>query len=370
MNNSTSRIPELDGIRGVAILIVIVWHYVNNYLIHTDSSIVNFIFWFTCNFWNGVDLFFILSGLLIGGILLKYKNSKNYFRTFYLRRIFRIFPVYYFLLGMYVILIFAKPNLTGTSLFNNSIPVWSYALYCQNYLMIIKQSFGAGWLSVTWSLAIEEQFYLLLPALIFLINRKFLTILIVFLIILAAVLRFFSYPDNFLTYMSFQCRMDNLFAGVLIAMLFEKEKNVDFLKTKRTIIYAIFFILSGLMLYISYHNLNKFNNLNSLNYSYFMLFFSTLIIIAVLFKDSIIAKILRFKLLRQIGTVSYGIYLFHVIVIDLVYRILKMNGIYILNNFQVILIALVSFIFTFSISLLSYHFFESKLIKYSHKYTY
>jgi peptidoglycan/LPS O-acetylase OafA/YrhL len=92
---SPGRVPELDGLRGVAISLVIVFHYVAsaehrglNPWLH--RALTGFAFG-----WSGVDLFFILSGFLIGGILLDARSSPTYFRAFYMRRVFRILPLYY-----------------------------------------------------------------------------------------------------------------------------------------------------------------------------------------------------------------------------------------------------------------------------------
>ena len=90
-----SRIPELDGLRGLAILLVLVWHYFISSIsvgVGTWQAYAVVPFRLT---WSGVDLFFVLSGFLIGGILYDVKNSENYFKVFYFRRIYRIFPVYF-----------------------------------------------------------------------------------------------------------------------------------------------------------------------------------------------------------------------------------------------------------------------------------
>src|SRR5216117_2710692 len=90
-----ARIPELDGIRGLAILLVLVWHYWAS-RVHPPLGSAFAGIWMLCGLtWSGVDLFFVLSGFLIGGVLLEQRDSANYFKTFYVRRVCRIFPIYF-----------------------------------------------------------------------------------------------------------------------------------------------------------------------------------------------------------------------------------------------------------------------------------
>lgn len=300
--------------------------------------------------------------------MLKNKDSGNYFKTFYSRRILRIFPLYYTVLLIYFILSFSIPNITQIlpALFDNSVPIWSFAAYCQNYLMIIKQSFGAGWLSITWSLAIEEQFYLILPMLIYFLNRKFLTITIILLIITATVLRYSS--NNWFQYhLAFQCRMDSLFTGVLIAIIFMNESITILMRSKKILMHILFLIFLTLfilysfgLIYVPYY----------LIYSLFNILFGLFIILSLLFKDSLIAKFLRIKMLRKLGVISYGIYLFHVITINIIYWYLEKIGINTYDNLLVSFVAIFAFIITILLALVSFYYFENKLIKFGHRYKY
>lgn len=154
-----NRIPELDGLRGLAILLVVLLHYVKDGV--TGTGI-----WYSLGLaplrlaGTGVDLFFVLSGFLIGGILLDVKTTDTYYRTFYLRRFHRILPVYFLWLLLFACgLALADPRVKG--MFNQALPIWSYPLFLQNFAMAVQGTFGAQWLMVTWSLAVEEQFYLL-----------------------------------------------------------------------------------------------------------------------------------------------------------------------------------------------------------------
>ncbi|MBS1867856.1 MAG: acyltransferase, partial [Acidobacteria bacterium] len=99
----TSRIPELDGIRGLAILSVLCYHYISMQGVTTAGSLVDRLQRLVILGGTGVDLFFVLSGFLIGGILLDVRDSPRYFRTFYARRFFRIIPIYFAWISVYIL---------------------------------------------------------------------------------------------------------------------------------------------------------------------------------------------------------------------------------------------------------------------------
>src|SRR5579863_5157152 len=108
-----ARIPELDGLRGMAITLVVIFHsfYYAPPAGHHPAGFLKGTFVFLERFfaagWTGVDLFFVLSGFLIGGILLDVRTSPNYFKTFYLRRFYRIIPVYYVWIAIYLLVVAA-----------------------------------------------------------------------------------------------------------------------------------------------------------------------------------------------------------------------------------------------------------------------
>jgi peptidoglycan/LPS O-acetylase OafA/YrhL len=94
-NLSKQRIPELDGLRGLAILLALVFHYITQEGAQLPGSVPAMLQRFVIMGWTGVDLFFVLSGFLIGGILMDVRGSPRYSKTFYSRRFFRIVPIYY-----------------------------------------------------------------------------------------------------------------------------------------------------------------------------------------------------------------------------------------------------------------------------------
>src|SRR5687767_2907742 len=164
----TGFIPALDGLRGIAIILVMLHHFTyyrpNSGI---DAQIASVLFFG----WAGVDLFFVLSGFLITGILLDTRDSKRYFSTFYARRTLRIFPLYYLVLLLAFVVLPKFPALHPVLLGQvgpvDLPPQWPYWLYLTNF-SIADGGWVHGWVDVAWSLAIEEQFYLVWPLMIWL----------------------------------------------------------------------------------------------------------------------------------------------------------------------------------------------------------
>jgi peptidoglycan/LPS O-acetylase OafA/YrhL len=135
--NQPPRLQSLDMLRGVAILLVMLWHY------DTGFSVAPA--------WSGVDLFFVLSGYLIGGILIDHRDSANYYPVFYVRRVCRILPLYLFVIALVLILSTVEA------------PLLCYLTFTQNFWYAHAGGSSQEFLSMTWSLAVEEQFYLVMP---------------------------------------------------------------------------------------------------------------------------------------------------------------------------------------------------------------
>jgi peptidoglycan/LPS O-acetylase OafA/YrhL len=161
-------IPALDGLRGIAIILVMLHHF--TYYRPTsgiDEQIVSVLIFF----WTGVDLFFVLSGFLITGILLDTRGSERYFTNFYARRILRIFPLYYLILFLALVVLPMFPAVHSVLIGQDDAvalpPQWPYWLYLTNF-SIADRGWVHGWVDVAWSLAIEEQFYLVWPLVIWL----------------------------------------------------------------------------------------------------------------------------------------------------------------------------------------------------------
>src|SRR4029450_1185274 len=166
--HSAGHVPVLDGLRGIAILMVLGHHYsiVWSRTIPLESGIRSVLEFG----WCGVDLFFALSGFLITGILIDAKGQESYFPRFYWRRLVRIFPLYYvFLAAVFVLL----PFFPGIGVTTAQVAPWWYLTYLQNW----KPNRGASdpFLGHTWSLAVEEQFYGVWPLIVRFSSTKVLT---------------------------------------------------------------------------------------------------------------------------------------------------------------------------------------------------
>ena len=219
------HVPALDGVRGLAILLVLVHHLVR--LGPSETMPVQVLRGLFTSLWVGVDLFFVLSGFLITGILIDSKADRGYFRIFYARRCLRIFPLYY---GFLAVLFLAAA--LGASrgceecpfLLDNQLWFWGYAT---NLLVI-----HGGWTELPfntgplWSLAVEEQFYLIWPAVVLWLGAGRLALTCAILIGLSPVARLVMYlagaPDA-ATYTLSIVRFDGFAVGGLIALALRNE---------------------------------------------------------------------------------------------------------------------------------------------------
>jgi peptidoglycan/LPS O-acetylase OafA/YrhL len=208
------KIPQLDAVRGIAILIVLV-HNLHGFSSPPFSLVSNY-------GWMGVDLFFVLSGFLITGILLDSKSSENYFRNFYARRSLRIWPLYYsVLLLMFVILPLVRPQ-DAPELFQRSSPWWSYPFFLQNFL-VAAPALAVGPLGVSWSLAVEELFYLVWPFVVRFASTERLQWIAWVVLLASPWLRLQFIAQHWIIYSNPFCRLDGMMAGALLAILVRKS---------------------------------------------------------------------------------------------------------------------------------------------------
>ena len=215
------RVAALDGLRGIAILLVLAMHTTFfGHRLPGAAAIATGATPFAHPYmrlsllgWCGVDVFFVLNGFLITGILLRGKDRPHYFRDFYARRALRIFPLYYLVL---VLLLYVLPRAPASP-----AEQASYLLYYQNIrLALVGERHQDIARLVTWSLAIEEQFYLVWPAIVWFASRRALRVVCVVAIALAFGLRLWLVHAGFeRAYFFTPCRLDALAAGALLQVV-------------------------------------------------------------------------------------------------------------------------------------------------------
>ena len=341
---------------------VVYWHYIANPLRVEGSIYLFYIKYAGALTWCGVDLFFVLSGFLIGGILLDNRNNKNYFRTFYIRRIFRIFPLYFlWLLLFYLITTFIPVE--NNKVFNEPYPLWSYALFVQNFFLN-QNGFGSSWLAITWSLAIEEQFYLFLPFIIYYLKPRYFALLFVALILSGPVARLMT--EGLGSYVYTYCRLDSLMTGVLIAWLARKNGFISAIEKHKNILWGF---ISGLLLSVIYSTYLLTQVGDVINHFVFALLFGLFILSAITSHNSSYSSILSTKLFLWLGSRSFAIYLFHQAVIGLWHRAFGINGSE-ATNIEELPVVICAVITVMILAEISYRFYERPLIKFSHRFRY
>jgi len=205
------RRPELDSLRGIAILLVLLHHFTLGSGGARTAMHLG---------WIGVDLFFVLSGFLITSILLEAKGGRGYFRRFYARRTLRIFPLYYAFLAAVFLLVPHLPLNAAHAAKAASVEgrEWTYWLYLGNFEIAGADRFPHAVLGVTWTLAVEEQFYVVWPLVVALLSRRALAGFCAVLFLAAPLCRLAVADGSYLpAYVLPFCRMDALAAGAWLA---------------------------------------------------------------------------------------------------------------------------------------------------------
>jgi peptidoglycan/LPS O-acetylase OafA/YrhL len=313
------RIGELDGLRGIAIAMVVIFHYFQITLVARPGSAIAYLQAAARLSWTGVDLFFVLSGFLIGGILLDSRASTNYYSVFYKRRFLRIVPVYAVTLLLTAVLVSLRLGPESGPfqwLTTEGAPWYAYLTFTQNFWMTHAGSFGCNGLAMTWSLAVEEQFYLTVPLYIRALSRRWLARFLVIGICGAPLLRTlllrFGSDSSVGIYTMMLCRSDALLLGVLAAVLLRNDRCRERIRSAGIAFYiSIPMFLVGLgFLTVRAWNLNT-SIMKSVGYTWVALFYVTILLFVLTRPDSVFSRALRMKWLCWLGTLAYGIYLFH-----------------------------------------------------------
>jgi peptidoglycan/LPS O-acetylase OafA/YrhL len=375
-----SRIPELDGLRGVAILLVIFYHYTNGIPLTSANGLPFYVQRGAAGGWTGVDLFFVLSGFLIGGILIDARGSSSFFSTFYLRRVFRIMPIYYLWIALYVgaVALFGaaiQARSFSAQILPHGFAVYSHFLFLQNFLPLASSptsGFWGSWFGHLWSLAVEEQFYLAAPLMIAWLSPRRLTSALIAIVCCAPIFRTLLLlnatsldPTRLMP-----ARADALALGMLAAIAWRSNSARNWLRDKRTPIGVLLCVLlTGYGLLCRYAPGTRSMAVVSFGFTWIGIFYALLLMFILTAPESWIAQAMRTNWLRNVGRVSYCMYVIHLMVSLLLYVLLTHARPQI-QTFTGACVAALAVIVTYGVACASWIVLEEPLLALGHRYKY
>lgn len=358
-------IPGLDGLRAIAFLVLFGLH--TGYL---DFG------------WMGVQLFFVLSGFLITIILLRMKENLHlggYLYKFYIRRVLRIFPLYYFylilMLGIAAWLISIPYRAGLMEAFQDQV-LYAF-LYIYDFYSAVRGVQPSGFLMHLWSLSVEEQFYLVWPLLIFLVPEKYLKKLflagifsgllfrgVFFLIYNLGASKYFQEPVALALYPLPFTHVDAFAFGAYISRFSIRNAR------SQLVYLGSFLLFAGFA--TQYLATGEVGSLSSLGYpvtmpnayqflwAYSLLNYWFAVLIYCIVNESLFVKFLELPTLRYLGRISYGLYVYHLPLIWFTARLRDVRGFADISPIQITLISLAA---TILIASISYHLMENPLIR-------
>jgi peptidoglycan/LPS O-acetylase OafA/YrhL len=301
-SSAQGRIPSLDGLRGMAILMVLLGHSVTG--IHEaglpGSDAITSLRFGTM----GVAVFFVLSGFLITALLMREKAKRGAIslRDFYIRRVFRIIPAYYVFLTLVVIAArMGRLDLPHSAVLPAYTFTWNYSPHAEGWL------FGHA-----WTLSMEEQFYILWPAVVALLSLRRTSMVAIAIIVLSPAIRvatYFACPSlRGLTGSMLHTHGDALMFGAILALLWDSEKfqkAMDWCFARRLHVVAVVLLLVDEEVMFQLRGGFALPIGMTLESACIALF----LVWAVRFPDTAAGKFLNWKPLTFVGTISYSLYL-------------------------------------------------------------
>jgi peptidoglycan/LPS O-acetylase OafA/YrhL len=373
------RIEELDGLRGLAALFAVTYHCLTGPRMwsHLAASFQRALEITPIS----IDTFFILSGFLIGGILLRAKDSPNYYKTFYIRRFHRILPLYYAWIGAYLIVFLtcqAGWGLNRPKGYAMPLVFGSYLIMVQNFFPAIAES--TYMVAPTWTLAIEEHFYLVIPLCVRKLSKRGLAQGLVGAIAAAPMLRAFVFLigkggtwSRDLIAMSTPFRADALAMGVLLALVWTSAATRERI---RQFSWLLPWVMLGATFFagIAVH----FDNAGipvaafideMIGRSVVELSCLALIIFVLARPSSSFCALLRTRFFLETGKISYCLYVVHWGMLWMVSRLIfhtRFGD----RPWLDVASALIAVPLSYGLAMLSWRFFERPLVRRAHRYSY
>lgn len=365
-----SHVPELDGVRGIAIAAVMALHFLCSPIATPTTALEKILVRLTGYGVWGVDLFFVLSGFLITGILADSAGSPRYFRTFYMRRTLRIFPLYYGVLFLVAVLIPASllARFAPGALEIRAAQGWLWP-YLTNVYLVTKGDFTLPYFSHFWTLAIEEHFYLAWPFIVGYTRRETAMRACVVLGSLALISRIVLHFTHhaFAAQILTPCRLDTLTIGAWFALAARAPSGIDALGERTRKWLAP--LAAGVIVTSAVHAARTRIDwlVEPVRLSVLSAFFGAFILLAAWKRGPARTRsVLGQSWLRWLGKYSYGLYVYHGII---AYSLLHDGWLAALETWTgsrlvgVLIGAVIGSAISVVLSVLSYELYESKFLK-------
>jgi peptidoglycan/LPS O-acetylase OafA/YrhL len=310
------HLPVLDGVRGLAVMMVLVFHFVGQML--PTNSAERAIVAVTKHGLLGVDLFFVLSGFLITGLLYEAHDKQHYLRNFYMRRVLRIFPLYYGVLALVFFVAPLIPQLRGPTLDGLlDRQAWAW-LYGVNVYLAGHEEWSFSYLNHFWSLSVEEHFYLVWPFVVLLLARRPRALIAVSLAIslgamLGRVIGIAMGLSWWTTVVLTPFKLDGLALGAFLAVLVRQPGGLDWLVRglpRVTVVVGGFVVATFVWtVLVSRQGLEL---VASIRVALFQILLACLLVWALIApQPGVTSRFFRSRAMVFFGTYSYGLYVYH-----------------------------------------------------------
>lgn len=375
MNQDKLYFKNLDSVRFIAAFMVLLQHCVSpsyKYL-GIDNSFLGKILNTVSNGGTGVSIFFVLSGFLITYLMIcEYEvNGKISLRNFYIRRVLRIWPLYYLVIAFSFLL---YPFLKSIIGMNNPLSsnISYYLTFLSNFDVIHIHKFyprnDAMSQGITWSVSVEEQFYLFWPLIFILLPKKLWGYSILLVIAGSVVFRVLNNNDSEILYFHTLSVLSDLGIGGLFAYLIKKYKRFrELFENCSSWIHAILFAASFCLLLWG-TSIFSFKYSNALSRIFISLSFALIISAQAITKMKSKLNLGNFSFANKWGKYTYGIYLIHPIAFTIIDVLIRITHLPIDNFIGSFGIGIVGIVFTLFLSKISFYYYESGFLKLKNKF--
>lgn len=354
MHSPIRYIKPLDGIRATAALMVIIFHFFQN--VSFTDPIGNVIQKLSLWGQTGVSLFFVLSGFLITRILLHAKEGNHYFKNFFIRRSLRIFPLYF----LYLCIFYFVLPIFKAGYQSDFSQQWYYWFYLQDF----SRTFGWGGYGPVhfWSLAVEEHFYLFWPLIVYYLPNKHFVKVIISLMLIAPICRFFLTLNGYETFFFTFARMDELALGALLAH-WEMNNQLKTYHRRYFFLGTVSIGLLAALLWVKFSGAQNFW-MQVIKYDFISLIYFCLIGWMILLDENHwLSRFFSNRIFVFLGSISYGLYVYQGITLPLTWNLVP-------SHYPLIIHFSFTMISTVLISYLSFKFIEKPITALKSKFQY